>query len=116
MFLPLSQAAGKPKQVIGRDPNGHIAASACFCSRKILKNQSILSKQSDKPWTCDAERTCTLLDGPGLNPRFSRFLCHTGPEDRWLRIRSSSSETQTRFGYFSPQKGIYLRAAIKNVG
>jgi hypothetical protein len=50
MFLPLTQRAKKPKQEIGLEPNGHIAASVCFCSRKILRILFILSKQSDRLW------------------------------------------------------------------
>jgi len=57
MFSPLSQGAGKPKQPMALGPNGHLAASVGFCSRRILESLFILSKQSDRLWTLDAERT-----------------------------------------------------------
>jgi hypothetical protein len=79
MFLQILQVAGKPNQAIGLGPNGHMAASVCFCSRRILRILFILSKQSDRLfWTLDAERTCILLDGPALNSTFSWIVCHTG--------------------------------------
>lgn len=56
----------------------HVAGSVRLCSRNTLRILFILSTQNNKPWTPDADKICSLIGAPGLDPPFSQICCHTG--------------------------------------